>query len=361
MNDPAPTLPDGTARPVLLWGAVLVLCCACLGLRLRGDVEVGSAKAGNTYYPQLLGRVAALLPNPRGEELVDAGAREHLARASATWRQARVVSAALSILIVLGTFLVARSFLTGGWSLVAAALVGTSLLHVVFSTQARPHGATSSFIILAVAAGLRLRRRGDVSSYLLAGAMAGCAVGALHYGVFALPPLAIAFLLRGKRPGRASGWWILAGIAVIALCVRIFYPFYFEGDRGFLRFGKVGDEATLNLSGQPLYLEKFTGEGFFVILETLWSYDPTLLFAGTLGLVVAACGRFTGARVPDRAQRRDLWVVLAHIVPYVFVIGMYQQTWERFVLQLLPYPAILAACSPGSSAACAPRETRAAR
>jgi hypothetical protein len=37
--------------------------------------------------------------------------------------------------------------------------------------------------------------------------------------------------------------------------------------------------------------------------------------------------------------RRDLWVVLAFVVPYALVLLLYERTYERFVIPLLPFAA----------------------
>ena len=359
-----------------LWVLVAAIALVGLALRLRGiDYQLphvthldGSVLVrqvadmrydpehlarGKSFYPHLVARMASLSPDPgRTEPQPELGLEGHLRLASAHWREVRVLSAVVSILMVPATFALARGFLSAGWSLFAAALVASSLLHGVFTTQVRPHGTASTFILLAVLAALRLRRRGDVAAYLLAGAAAGLALGALHYGVFALPPIAVALLLRRRSSdgpdapgtrGRASAWWILATLAIVALCVRALYPFHFEGGRGYLSLENRPRGMALNLSGQPLFLEKFTGEGFAVVPETLWSYDP-LLFAATLaGLGALLVRRLRGAPRASPERRRDLWVVLAHALPYLLVIGLYAETWERFVLQLLPYAACLAA------------------
>jgi hypothetical protein len=353
-----------------LWGwlGVVLLCALGLVLRLRGigyllptvtqlDASVivhqvetmrdaASASAGDqqaAYYPQLLARATSLLPDPRAVR--DAGPVDlaaHLKRASDPWTQVRIVSVLLSILIVPGTWLLARRFFSRGWALVASALCATSLVHVAFSSQERPHGTAASFSLLCVLAALRLRRKPDATAYLLVGIAAGLAIGSLHYGVFVLPAVATAIALRERTPGRASAWWTLASLVIVALFVRWLYPFHFAQTKGFLSLEDVGGERALNLSGQPLFLEKFNGRGFVSIAENLWSYDPLILFSALLGIACAALSLRRGDAVIDRARRDDAWIALAYAVPYFLVIGMYAETWERFLLPLLPYLACLA-------------------
>ena len=355
-------------RNAWAWIGVLCLCALGLVLRLRGigyllptvtqlDASVivhqvetmrdGTNASQNdpqaAYYPQLLARATSLVPDPRNaRETVPADLAEHLKRASDPWTQVRIVSVLLSILAVPGTWLLARRFFSRAWALVAAALCATSLVHVVFSSQERPHGTAASFSLLCVLAALRLRRKPDATAYLAVGVAAGLAIGSLHYGVFVLPPVAAAIALRERTPQRASAWWTLAALVVVALFVRWLYPFHFAQTRGFFSLEDVGGARALNLSGQPLFLEKFNGRGFVSIAENLWSYDPLILFSALLGVACAVVAMRRGGVAVDRARRDDLWIVLAYAVPYFVVIGMYAETWERFLLPLVPYLACLA-------------------
>jgi hypothetical protein len=45
----------------------------------------------------------------------------------------------------------------------------------------------------------------------------------------------------------------------------------------------------------------------------------------------------------EKERIGDLAVILAHVVPYLIVIGLYERTYQRFLLPLLPYVACLAA------------------
>lgn len=351
------------------WVGVGLLCALGLVLRLRGidyllptvtqlDASVivhqvetmrGGAADFETdphaaYYPHLLARAVSVLPDPGRKEPGPPRALEaHLELASAPWTQVRVVSALLSLLVVPGTWWLARRFLPGAWALLAASLCATSLLHITFSTQERPHGTAASCILLALLACLRLRWRADPLSYVLAGAACGLAIGALHYGVFVLPALVAAILLREKRPGRASTGWVLATLAIVAALVRWLYPFHFAGGSGFLSLEKRAGQSTLNLSGQPLFLEKFTGEGFASLVSNLWSYDPVIFVTAAAGAACLLLRLRRGLASIDAGRRRELLVVLAFAGPYFLVTGLYQETWERFLLPLLPCLACLGA------------------
>ena len=312
--------------------------------------ELRSIRAGTNdrvrtrYYPLLLARAASCLPAPPPPEAgPPADVEEHLRRASAVWVQVRETSIVLSMLLVPWTWLFARRFLGPGWGLLPAALVATSLLHVSFSAQERPHGTAASFMLLAVLASMRLRRKPGLSSYLFAGAAAGLAVAALHYGAFVIGALlaAVVLLIRDdrRRTVRQVAGALLA-LLVVAAFFRWSYPFYFEPGSGLLQLERAKGEVALNLSGQPLLLERFRGRGFAAMLSNLLSYDPVLLVAAIVGGAVLALRlRREGWRAIDAGRRGDALVACGFLAPYLVVIGMYDESWERFLLAILPYLA----------------------
>jgi hypothetical protein len=117
------------------------------------------------------------------------------------------------------------------------------------------------------------------------------------------------------------------------------------------------DGSGLALSGHRIQLAAFNGAGFPIVLQSLWSYEPVLTLLAALGALVAGAGwvarrtQRTGAP-GDRtaagwrmwfAGRESLAVVLAYVVPYTLVLGAYANTYQRFVIPLLPFLAVLAA------------------
>jgi hypothetical protein len=293
-------------------------------------------------YPHLVSRTALLLPTDGGGAARPGmGLEEHLERARTPWLEVRAAAALLSLGIVPGTYWLARVFLAPGWSLLAAAFAVTSLLHAAFTQLARPHGPVTTFILLTVVASIHLRRHPSPRWYLLAGLSAALAIGSLHSGIFALGPLLVAHVLRSRGMRRRSRWSILGSLGLVAASVPIFYPFYIEAAGRYLRVEDSIHGASINLSGQPLFLSKFNGAGFPVIVSTFATYDPLLFVVALAGLALVLVRLVR--RPVGREARLDVAIVLAHAVPYTIVIGLYEETWERFMIQLLPYAGILAA------------------
>ena len=295
------------------------------------------------YYPLLLAQVAAVMPfeDPAPVQLASGEAwptEDHIRLASATWIRIRRTSLWLGVLLIPAVYLLARRFVGPWTALLAAALTSTSLVHLHIGTLVRPHATAATSMACALLLALWLRRRATLLRYGLGGLGAGLALGSLHYGLFALPASGLAGLLaRGASKARKALGFGLA-LFLIALCVRWLYPFHFAGNEEFLSM----DSGNLDLSGQPLKLSRFDGSGFRRLAIYLWSYDPTLFVCGIMGLASLSVRFLQGQRL-GAEMRLDAWVVAACYGPYLLVIGMYAESWERFLLPLLPILALVAA------------------
>ncbi|HVS11369.1 MAG TPA: glycosyltransferase family 39 protein [Planctomycetota bacterium] len=283
------------------------------------------------WYPLLVARLAALGPT-KAEAAPGAPLERQLAAAARPHVIVRMTVALLAVLAVPGTFLLARAFLSPGWSLVAAAFVAFSLLGQSFAQQSRPHAPAAALFLLAVLAALRMRRRPSWGSYLLAGVAAALALGTLQSAVLLAPALAAAHLLR-EGPRRILDPKLALVLLPIALAVPAFYPF--------LQMGSGGD--VLELGGHLIFLEQFNGRGFIALARALSSYEPVLLALAAAGALALALPRKRDGSRASAARRADLAVALAFALPYVAVFGLYERTYERFALPLVPYFACLAA------------------
>lgn len=320
---------------------------------MRSDVADPEHDVRYGFYPHLVTRLALLMSSaPPADEARTLD--EHLARASAEVLLLRRLGACISVLGVLATYRLTRLFARRPASLFAAALVATSLIIEWYAPQARPHGAALGLLPLAVLACVHVARRPRPLGYALAGVSIGLAVGALQSGFVALAPLFVAHLLRQRARESRPHVSLLGALAVVAACVRLFYPFAFVD---------VSDPRTAAaLPGHHLFgqasrgIQFFDGSGFRVLIETLWSVDP-LIFV----LVTGACPAWIVLRIMERRSVRsvppatardwtsrlraqsDLAVVLAFVVPYSLAFGFYALTFPRYVLPLLPFLACFTA------------------
>lgn len=279
-------------------------------------------------YPTLLARTAALVPKqpiPLGLPPAEAE-RAHLARAGRTFHDVRVMIALFSIVLVPLTFLLARRFLAPASALVATFFVATSLLHLFFSDQARPHGAYATLAVATVLLAVHARARGSIVLLLAAGACAGLSLGVLQTGVFVLPPIVIAAALGGgTRRARA-----LRAFLALAVALAVAYPFN--------DFLPVIDSHGITMSGKgghAVRLSEINGGGFAIAWRSLWGQDPALTVAGLLGLAWLAVAWWR-TRPLATERRADLLVVLAHAAPYTLVLLVNEHISERYFLPLLP-------------------------
>ncbi|MBL8860594.1 MAG: glycosyltransferase family 39 protein [Planctomycetes bacterium] len=285
-------------------------------------------------YPVLLARLLCVLPWPSptvdpgrpGDEarLLEAGSGAYLA--------ARRLVLALSLLMIPGTWLVARRLAGERAAWIAAALVATSMLQALFSTQARPHAAQAALAVLAVWAAMRLAERAVPARAVAAVALASLALATLQIGAATLPPLALASWIAGGPLWRRAARAALLPLAAVAGAAWA-YPFALD-----LR------ERGLRLGGSGAHEVDFAaadGSGFQELVRRLADHDPALLAL----LAAALAGALVRWRASARALtgNKDVAVACAYALPYLAVVGPLNEVFERFLLPLLPWIATFGA------------------
>jgi hypothetical protein len=195
----------------------------------------------------------------------------------------------------------------------------------------------TSFLLLALLAAMRLRRKGDAGSYLASGGAAALAIGSLHNGLLAPPALLVAWLRREPRVGRASGAWILAPLLMLAGAIAVFWPFV---------LARAAPGAPGTASPTSSFLRVFTPDAYRfervgVFLGEIVQHDPVLVGLAGIGILVLAV---TAIRSPDArraALRGDIAVVLAFAVPYSLALLFLRSTTARYVVAIAPVLAVL--------------------
>ena len=312
---------------------------------LRGERRGKARHSDFATYPLAPAYLALATTRPDEAEPL-ATLEAHLREASDEVRDMRFTVAWTSALVVPATFLIARHFLSAGWSLFAAALMTFSLLGTLFGQQARPHAVAMAAVAWTTVCCLRMRRRPGTVSYLAAGLAAALAVGTLQSAIAALLPLATAHLLalRGAPAGKrlATAARGLIPLALIAASLPLFYPFWFEVAAGAQADSPRVEADRVVAGNHSLELAWFDGSGFGRVVTSLWRYEPVLLGLSVLALATWAARR---PRLPSRGTqaRGDLLVVASYALPYLLVIGLFGESYERFVLPLTPFIACAAA------------------
>jgi len=357
--EPISTSPDGSgalARRAWIGLAALVLLAAALRwpatARLlphtpepdayvvnlaqdyRGDPALVQHVDYAERYPVLLARLLAALPWPGPEEdgTRPDSADTMLRAGSGPYLAGRWLALAISLLAIPGTWLAARRLAGEHAAWIASALVATSMLHALFSTQARPHAPQAAIAVLAVWAAMRVAERPSVGRCAAAVALASLALSTLQIGAATMPPLlAGAWLAGGGLRQRAIRAVALPAIAIASAAWA--YPFALNVLENGLRLGGSGAHEV-NFAAAD-----FTG--FRELVRRLAEHDPALLLFAAAGLASALVRWRASARAV--VANRDVAVACAYAVPYLAVVGPLNEVFERFLLPLLPWIAILGA------------------
>ena len=309
------------------------------------QIQTGESEYAYSWgkYGHLIPRGISALPRPHTEAALEtASVQSHFDVAGQNHLRARWISAILGALVVPGTYWLARYWFSGGWAFFAALMAGTSLLHVSFSQQARPHVPFATLALFAVLAAMRLRRLPNAPRLAAYCALLFLTVGTLHSAAFLLPAGLLAVWL-SREPGRlplpALGWQVLVVLGSLAA----FWPFLYGPVETFV----VANQETSNRFPHMLGASMFTGGGFLIWYDALRGYDPVLLWSSALGLVLALQRLLNwkqGAPDPETSEsRKDLIVMLGFAVPCTLAFGLFRFSFERFFIPLYPFLALLSA------------------
>lgn len=282
-------------------------------------------------YPLIPAYLTAACSDPAALPPLDASIEGHLAAASNPVLRVRWTIAWMSLLLVPATFLVGRRFVSDGWALGAALLAATSHLAIHFGCQARPHGGAAPWPALTVWACILLAERATAARYLLVAVCGGIAVGTLQSSLALGFPVLAAHGLAGRLRSKRH-LWLLVPLLGLALAIRLAYPFFFDAPPVEVQ-GKQVQQG-----GHKIMLALLNGEGFGVLGWSLWSWEPALAIGSAMG-ALAGMAALLRRRLAPRGWR-PLLVVLAYCVPYGLVLGLYERSYERFLLPLIPFLAV---------------------
>ena len=349
---------QGLARSALVV-ALLTLACGLLrtvghdhllpcapepdGLVFHAQVEALEGEAREQrhghllgFYPLLTARIVALLTDAPRPDDVERPLAEELGRAASHRARIRLVVAWLSALGTPFVWLVARRFMAEPWALLAAALFAFDPFVLWFAQQARPHGAFTAWTAATLWAALSLARNAGWRECLVAALCAGGALCTLQSGASLFVPLFVATLW-SVRSFAAAGR-VATALALVAVLAWWSYP-----ATGAAESAVSADKGALLLSGHKMDLSIFNGAGFAKVWAALRDYDPVLLAASLAAgpLLLAGLHRARSSR--SASSRREWWTLFAWCAAYLLAIGLYQRSYQRFALPLVPAACVLAA------------------
>ncbi len=251
----------------------------------------------------------------------------------------RFLSALAGALTVLLVAAIGRRVYGEKAGLLAGLLLALSVLHLQTSHFAATDVTLTLFVLLALAASVRLGLRGRSRDALLAGALTGFALATKASAAPLFLPLAVAVFL-ACRPARAWGRGaFLLAIGGVAAFAAFFLgePYAFLDFREFWR--SVSEQgAMVRHAGIVPYTNQYIGVPNFLYEAreiVLWGLGP---FLGLTALWAAGrrLGRF-------RALSPAEWILASFFVPYVFLTCTFEVKFLRYLLPVYPLLALWAA------------------
>ena len=123
----------------------------------------------------------------------------------------------------------------------------------------------------------------------------------------------------------------------VPAALPIFYPWLFVN--GILAPNKGGE---LDIGGQELRWDLFSGAGYGQIARGLFSYDPLLCVLALGGLLLGIVSWCKRATRPLLEERHASLVLASFPASFVLLWGIMSVVQARFVISLVPFVALLA-------------------
>jgi len=229
------------------------------------------------------------------------------------------------------TYLIGKRLGGTRLGLIAAALLAVNAVHIEYSQIIRTDMHVSVFMLLCILCAIDIAQTGRLRAYLLAGLCVGLACATKWPGaVIALSPVCAGLIRAAKErkaPRRQFEYLALFGVAAIA-ALLVASPFLLLDYPTVLR----------NLAGEARPLHPGATAGGFGANMSWYIAGPLRVSLGVAGLAFAALGTFWALR-----NRLFAFAVLPGALLFLAVICSQSLLWERWLVPLLPFVALLMA------------------
>ncbi len=241
----------------------------------------------------------------------------------------RLMTALTGALTVPLVYVLAKRMFGRRAGMISAVLLTFSLLHVVHSHYVTTDVPLAFFITLSLLFSYLALEKGEPRYTVLAGLFAGLATSTKYPGIIAiLPVLLVQFFTVEKR-----NWGLLGqrlGLTVGAFLAGFFLgtPYAFLELNTFL--SSLGSVLGHYSATQPGFEGPWTGIWY---LSQMLSSADVLVVAISLGGIAWALFKHT---------RKDL-LLFSFLIPYYLLVSVWRIRFERNLVALLPFLAILGA------------------
>lgn len=248
---------------------------------------------------------------------------------SPIYELARTLAALVCVAGVLGVYWVGRRLFGAREGLVAAAILSFAFLPVTYSRIAVTDVGTLLPVALSLYGAVRIRERGELRHYALAGAGAGLAIGFKYTAGLVLLPLLIAVAVRVRTDGAAAPLkGLAAGLAATVAAFFVTTPYFFIDFSDALR--QLRGQATT--AGDFPKVGQAHDNGFVYYLWSLtWGLGWGALAAALGGAVLLA------RRDPIRAL-----LLVAFPLALFTYLSVQSRFFGRWLLPAYPVLALLA-------------------
>jgi len=242
----------------------------------------------------------------------------------------RLVSVVSGLVVTFAVYAIGRRIGTRESALLAAALVATTGSILWTTAPLTGDGPAAAFTALAVLGAFAWRDDPSNLRAVLTGVAMGAALAVKALAAVAAIPIGLVFVL--ARRGRDLALAVAAAVVVLVVTT---VPW---------GVSRVIDESVTYHTDAPR-LES-VGEQFNKLVTTLPSRDLALLVAVVLGLVAAAVARRRGREDEPAANARDVWIVLAWLVPLLVLLVFEKNMWRPHIAAVTLPLALLVALRP---------------
>lgn len=286
----------------------------------------------------------------------------------------RGLTGCVDALTVLATFLLATQLVGAMPALLAALVIATSPLHILFSHFFTVDPWLACFVTFALAACVRVARRPSLGWSACTGVLCAAALASKTSGLPLVLPIALAHLWPALAPGLTGGerrarlkragigLAVAAGAALAAFAA--FMPWAFLDFQKFVA-NQQAQEGIL-VTGSPMgtpFVRQYWDTGILFHLKNVCLFYlglPTgllaLLAVPLMGCLAGLKVRRAWAMSPSRtAQRKGAepeapaaWneafgplLLLAWVLPYFLIVSLSFAKFARYMLPVLPALAVL--------------------